>query len=80
MIRMEQCRKSQPYQEAKRLNREKDKAKGNKLFQEARKQARYSDYNEIDFSDEGEFYVTHVNEKLVAAGVVEAMIFPWEMT
>ncbi|MDJ0621256.1 MAG: transposase, partial [Calothrix sp. MO_192.B10] len=50
MVRMEQCRKSQPYQQAKKLNRKKDKTKRKKLFQEAREQARYTEYSLQSFA------------------------------
>ena len=36
--------------------------------------------NETDFPGLERFCATPDNEKSVAAGVVEAMIFPWEMT
>ena len=45
MIRMELVRKSQPYQQARKLSKEKDKAKRKELFQKAREQNRFSDYD-----------------------------------
>ena len=50
LIRMELVCNSEPYQRAKRLNREKHKKQRKELFKEARKQARFSDYELQAFS------------------------------
>ena len=47
---MELVRNSEPYKQAKKLNREKDKKQRKKLFKTAREQARFSDYELQSFS------------------------------
>ena len=44
LIRMELVRNSEPYKQAKKLNREKDKKQRKDLFRDARGQARFSDF------------------------------------
>ena len=50
LIRMELVRNSEPYKQAKKLNREKDKKQGKELFKAAREQARFSDYELQSFA------------------------------
>ncbi len=50
LIRMELVRNSEPYKQAKRLNRNKQKKQRKDLFKEARKQARFSDYELQSFA------------------------------
>lgn len=45
LVRMELVRNSEPYQQAKKLNKEKDKAQRKKLFKEARELKRFTDYD-----------------------------------
>ncbi len=44
LVRMELVRNSEPYKQAQKLNRERDKKQRKELFKVARKQARYSEY------------------------------------
>ena len=50
LIRMELVRNSEPYKQAKKLNREKDKKQRKELFKAAREQARFSDYELQSFA------------------------------
>ncbi|MEM9927429.1 MAG: transposase, partial [Cyanobacteria bacterium P01_D01_bin.50] len=50
LIRMELVRNSESYKQAKRLNRDKQKKQRNELFKEARRQARFSDYELQSFA------------------------------
>ena len=50
LIRMELVRKSEPYQQAKKLNREKQKKQRKDLFKKAREQHRFSEYDLHSFA------------------------------
>lgn len=50
LVRMELVRNSEPYKQAKKLNREKDKKQRKELFKTAREQARFSDYGLQSFA------------------------------
>ena len=50
LIRMELVRKSKPYQQAKKLNREKQKKQRKDLFKKAREQHRFSEYDLHSFA------------------------------
>ena len=50
LTRMELVSNSEPYQQARKLNREKDKKQRKELFKTAREQARFSDYELQSFA------------------------------
>ncbi|MEO1432897.1 MAG: transposase [Cyanobacteria bacterium J06633_8] len=50
LIRMELVRNSEPYKQAKKINREKDKKQRKELFKTAREKARFSDYELQSFA------------------------------
>ncbi len=50
LIRMELVRKSEPYQQAKKLNRQKQKKQCKDLFKKAREQYRFSEYDLHSFA------------------------------
>ncbi|MCJ8278560.1 MAG: transposase [Rivularia sp. ALOHA_DT_140] len=50
LVRMELVRNSEPYNQAKKLNREKDKKQRKELFKTAREKARFSDYEIQSFA------------------------------
>ncbi len=50
LVRMELVHNSEPYKQAKKLNREKDKKQRKELFKAAREQARFSDYDLQSFA------------------------------
>ncbi len=50
LARMELVRNSEPYKQAKELNREKDKKQRKELFKTAREQAKFSDYDLQSFA------------------------------
>lgn len=51
LIRMELVRNSEPYKQAKKLNRDKDKKQRKELFKTARDQVRFSDYDLQSFAN-----------------------------
>ena len=50
LVRMQLVRDSEPYNQAKKLNREKDKKQRKELFKTAREKARFSDYEIQSFA------------------------------
>ncbi|MEO1559520.1 MAG: RNA-guided endonuclease TnpB family protein, partial [Cyanobacteria bacterium J06632_19] len=50
LVRMNLVRDTEPYKQAKKLNRDKDKRQRKELFAEARKQARFSEYDLHSFA------------------------------
>ncbi|MDJ0737773.1 MAG: transposase [Nostocaceae cyanobacterium] len=50
LVRMNLVRNSEPYKQAKKLNRDKDKKQRKELFKTAREQARFSDYEIQSFA------------------------------
>ncbi len=64
LVRMELVRNSEPYKQAKKLNREKNKKQRKELFKAAREQARFSDYELQSFAN-----LTAKSSKWIAAKV-----------
>lgn len=64
LIRVELVLNSEPYKQAKKLNREKDKKQRKELFKTARERARFSDYDLQSFAN-----LTAKSSKWIAANL-----------